>query len=620
VSATDAADDGHFGQHPYTYNRLFELLSCKRVQDAVRLAENAGMFRLALLLSQLDGDSCVPHLVRSQLELWRVSEADYTIAPELLKLYRLLAGTVITEQQGTGAGAGTDADADVDADLGGDVVDSGAAPVSSLTGLGWLRGLGMLFWYCSTADSFIDNISTLSNALENFRIVMQDGLADAPVSAFEQDADPLGADVSYPTATTGLYSLLELLFPSAASSSAAAAAASNMDSDDLMIAYEVRRSVVTALHPSGYSRDALDYRASYLLLVMLESAGISSVYAEHADIVRRHFVFQLLSEGHWQWALFVALQLPSVSARYCLVSDILMRFAGGCTANAELFSFLTTSLNIPAPLLHTAEACEQGYQLQYAKQVNSLIAAGSYSLATQVIVTKIAPNALLAAGDTAHKLLLLLESVTLQQEQTMTAAKMLSVYGNNWTDLSDVFLTFLRIKDCVSSLAKTGNPARNDGGNSGNVESANVFGAMEVSIAAQETEDLMKAVEEVPDVLREARQLFQRLITLHGTRKSVTPSAADEQEHRVIQMVIHDMATYLYALIQSMELMDFTAAGEEDADDALHPYTGAVALQVRSLLSEENVEQAPVMQQQLVLAVDMCSSAYLHAAVNHLVC
>ena len=70
--------------------RLFELLSCQRIEDAVELAERAGLFRLATLLSQLFGDDSLRTLVRRQLELWQFNGGDTTIHPDLIRVYRLI--------------------------------------------------------------------------------------------------------------------------------------------------------------------------------------------------------------------------------------------------------------------------------------------------------------------------------------------------------------------------------------------------------------------------------------------------------------------------------------------------------------------------------------------------
>lgn len=573
----DEADNGQFGQSARTYNRLFELLSCKRLTDAIALAEKAGMFRLATLLSQLDGDAAIPTLIRNQLAMWRVTEADLTIAPELVRLYRLLAGTVITE-------------------------DHNGAPESSLLGLGWLRGIGVLFWYCSSTDSFIENVSTLSSSLENYRIVLQDSFVDAPVSPYLTDRDAQGADVSYPSTVHGLYALLELLYPGSPTAS--------MDLGEAELEMDIRNNVIAALKPNGYTRDALDHRASYLLLVMLESAGISHINATHAHIIRQHYIFQLLSAGLWQWALFVALQIPDLSARYCLVSDIVLRFGGECNWDAEkqaserqafpsLFAFLTTALSVPEALLHEARAYRAGYAHDHNKQVMSLISAGRFRLATEVTVSHLAPAAMLASGAAADQLLQLLETITGMAEAEASELSYRSAYADHWTDLSAVFLPFLRLKKHIALLgeATTGGPVEE-----------------------------IRAAMEVPNIVREARQLLERLTTLHQQRKTdvLRGTGGDasnrasgglsvvSKEHKLIQVVLFDMGTYLYSLLQRLEMTDFSEGDE--------PATAAASMvHVQSLLTREHLDLAPVLNEKLANTASRCNSEFLQAAATRLV-
>ena len=563
VKQSDEADNGQFGQHARTYNRLFDLLSCKRVVDAVNLAEKAGMFRLATLLSQVDGDSTVPILLRNQLEMWKVSEADLTIAPELVRLYRLLAGTAISE-------------------------DSQGQADSCLTDLGWLRGIGVLFWYCSSTDSFVENISTLSSAIDSYRIALQDNFADPPVSPYLRDTDRQGADVSYPATATGLYTLLELFFPSSSNVS--------MDLDNAALELDIRNNVINALRPSGYTRDALDYRASYMILVMLESAGISHISSTHACIIRQHYISQLLSAGLWRWALFVALQLPDPSARYCVINDIIMRFgcefdwdAESSTASLRpydsLHVFLTNALSIPETLLHESEAYFAGYRGLYYKQVNCLISAKMYELSTEITVTRIAPMALLSSDAASSQLLKLLETISgLSSQNTPVSG---TTYSNNYTKLSDVFLTFLRLKDAICRVN---------------------------GVEKSSTTDMVVLAMEVPELVREARELIGRITAVNQLRKAIKKKNRCDRKtktdlnERYIDIVLFDMCTYLYNLVQSMEL-----ATHAQEDGPLSNNS------VQNLLSQDALDWAPILNEQLAATTASCNHVFLQHAASCLV-
>lgn len=108
VPMNTEVDDGRCGRSDRTYARIFDLLTCHRIEDAVDLAEKAGLFRshcrlssflvpyslyirrLATILSQADGDPSIPTLINSQLELWKCNGGETTIDPALLRIYRLL--------------------------------------------------------------------------------------------------------------------------------------------------------------------------------------------------------------------------------------------------------------------------------------------------------------------------------------------------------------------------------------------------------------------------------------------------------------------------------------------------------------------------------------------------
>eukprot|EP00128_Syssomonas_multiformis_P018802 Colp12_sorted_trinity150504_noHs@2013 len=399
----------------------------------------------------------------------------------------------------------------------------------------------------------------------------------------------------------GLYALLELLFPTSP--------AASMDMDEAELEMDTRNKVITALRPNGYTRDALDHRASYLLLVMLESGGLSHINATHAHIIRQHYIFQLLSAGLWQWALFVALQIPDLSARYCLVSDIVLRFGSECNWTAEkqaaerhsspsLYAFLTTALSIPEALLHEASAYRAGYECNYNKQVMSLISAGRFRLATEVTVSHLAPTAMLASGAAADQLLELLETITGMAEAEASELSYRSAYADHWADLSSVFLPFLRLKKHIAQLGE-----------------AQALGPLEE----------VRAAMEVPDVVRDARLLLERLTTLHQQRKTqVLRGNADasnrtsgglslvSREQKLIQVVLFDMGTYLYSLLQRLEMTDFSE-GDEPAT------AGASLLHVQSLLTRDHLDLAPVLNEKLANTASRCNSEFLQAAATRLV-
>lgn len=536
VSYTEDADSGVYGQSDATFTRLFDLLSCHRICDAVSLAEGADMFRLAALLTQLDGDSSVPTLLRNQLEVWAASGADSTIPTELLKVYRLISGSV--------------------------VIDGPEQPESSLQGVGWERAVGVLFWYCSSTDSSnsfgVDDVSTLSTALDSYRIVLQDSFADAPVSPHVDDRDPLGACVSYPMAQHGLYSLLTLLFPTSSSSrstydmATAAPAVEELELTDLLL---------RALAPSGYTRDELDHRASYLLLVFLECAGISDIDSSHGRIVRLHYIYQLLSERMWLWAIFVALQISDASIRYSLTRDIIFRFGPIETAIAEddIANYLK-QLNVPVSLFYEAKAyffgCCQG---DYRQEVSYLIHAGQLHIATEKTVHYIVPSEILASGDASRKLLDLLQLIIAVPDDDH--------YCDYWSNLGHIFLTFLRLKHSIEGEGDAGDDEW-----------------------------------DASDMYEEALELLNRLSSTFAATSSASRSqqlSFSNSERQRMEVVLFDVSSYVHRVLQGLE----TAAA-----------SGGF-----KLIAPQYLKQLPLFNESVASSVRASNSRYLRGASVELV-
>ena len=79
------------------YNDIFELLCCHRIEDAVSLAQMAGLYRLATLLSQTDGDVAVVKALRQQVQQWYLTGFEMTVPRELLDVYCLISGKFVNQ-------------------------------------------------------------------------------------------------------------------------------------------------------------------------------------------------------------------------------------------------------------------------------------------------------------------------------------------------------------------------------------------------------------------------------------------------------------------------------------------------------------------------------------------
>lgn len=158
------------------------------------------------------------------------------------------------------------------------------------------------------------------------------------------------------------------------------------------------------LTPDGYTQDQLDYRGSYLILLFLESTGIlpssSSDEQEHSYpeayyIVRQHMISQLLSEGLWQWAVFVSLQYDDPMLREHTVRDIILRhtsFTNGWELNKSSDEyFLMTRYSIDPHLLYESTAYHCKYNHNLSQEIYYLNQCQHFEQSLQLICQQLVP-------------------------------------------------------------------------------------------------------------------------------------------------------------------------------------------------------------------------------------
>ncbi len=412
------------------YNDIFELLCCHRIEDAVALAQTGGLYRLATLLSQTDGDDTIVQALRHQLQQWYLSGFDSTVPRELLDVYRLISGEFVLQSV---AEDGHQA-------RGKQWSKSIFTPARRAAPLAWSQCIGALFWYGGTNDALgslcrllptgSEGKGKMSSALMRYRAALdlqeevkeqEDGasmgpLVPPPESDFVYD-DRGGSDVS--EVNHGLFSLLELLLTEG-----------NAEAETPQSVQQC----IEALRCEGYTRDPLDYRCSFVVLALLECIGFVDQGDERAVVVRQNFIAQLCSHGHFKWAIFVACQLENDAVRTYSVKQLLSRWAassswdgddskGGESADV---AFLVHRLRIPVSWVHEATAHREGYARHFSEQAAHLIKAflacatvpGSqnesgrlqslYLEAHRVICDDIAPLAVLRSGKAATDLAKLL--------------------------------------------------------------------------------------------------------------------------------------------------------------------------------------------------------------------
>ena len=279
--------DNNPGEMRY-YKRIFNELSCRRINKAIDSAINAGLYRLATIIAQLDSVQIDAALnLQDQILEWEKSEIlslegdgsayDKLLHPEIRNIYFLVSG--MTES-------------------------------ADVRNIGWLRTLGILYWYSSPVEWVVMMEENDKRESNRFMVTLQryddmlnekPPLVDPPVPKWKNDSDPLGSKVR----DDGLFHLLKLLICPNGSD----------------------KSLASVLGNEGYTRDPLDYRISYLLLVLLSSTGVGGINmsSNSSAVIMQHLIFQLLSMGMVKEAIFIAMQVSEDSKRKFLVKDIINR-------------------------------------------------------------------------------------------------------------------------------------------------------------------------------------------------------------------------------------------------------------------------------------------------------
>ena len=571
VDDAGEVDDGSCGQSTETYSRIFQQLSCHRLLDAVELAEAAGLYRMATLLSQIGDDSEFVQLVSFQLEQWGDNEGyseTNTIPKGVLDIYRL---------------------------MGADPFPSDSWPGDSiLKNIGWMRALSMIFWYCDSLSSPDGSVGTLTDSLVLYDAALERGYVDPPLSPYVSDTDTLGMNVQYPNVKHGLHSLLQVFFR-------------HPDVTD----EEMEVKIVSALRGEGYTRDPLDYRASYLVLQLLECMGVASSLSAYSSITRAHFISQLISEGCWLWAVFIAMQIPDDIQRSFTVKEMVLRYAvfdgdvnlsdisngssdvtglmslKGNVCTADQVHFLVDILRVPLTWLHEAAACRSGYAHDHIKQVQHFNFAQLWRPAREIVCTKLAPLIWTKSSSASSTLKSLLESMDADTDSVKDV----------WSSKSDILLSFLTLKSHVDDLARRSSAASGSGSGSG------WMGLESVG----EEEDLQMG-EDLEAIVYEAKSLLARVQMLNkGTNLG-------RKGPSVERVTLLNMGTYLFDLIDRLTWRNNSYSNSTDRTLSPEPdlYESV------SLFGNSLSDSYPVLGDHVLHSLHRHSSSMLREAANRL--
>ena len=409
-----------------------------------------------------------------------------------------------------------------------------------LAGLEWTNALGVIFWYCNGC------VGKLSHAVTFYDTYANRNLPTPPFAPTEAGLVPL-IDCDMPVddnsavdncdmpiflpVTHTLYALVKAFFPDVDHVSA-----DSVPVEDSVLAYSK-----ACLRPRGYTRDHLDYRGSFISLLLLECTGmLSAADSPHQiAIVRQHMIAQLLSEGMWQWAVFVCMQIEDAVSRAYAVRDIVLRYGGKTSWEEDEDSceyFLMTRFFVSDQLLHEATAYRCSYERNFRLQAAYLMQCGQVFDATHVVCRQLVPPALFNSAEAHAKIQILLTSLENCVDVTVFSVSEMSI----WEQTGGSLLSYFQLKNDVEML-RHGKGQTDD----------------DFDDTTNQQQDLTPAdiVEQSRRIVREADHLLRILSsTSFGMCRSLV--TADT----VTKIAVHDIGTYLFQVITDISKTDYDLA------------------------------------------------------------
>ena len=341
---------------PNAEERAVAYLSANKLVEACDALAQGKDFRLAILVSQLDGnDQITREDMATQIQAWRDLNVLSEVTEPIRTLYGLLAGnTCICEGK---KGALEDR--------------ARTFTISDRFNLDWKRAFGLRFWYAILYEEPIEA------AVKKFAEDLANDENKKPVPWFieEEGTDRPWEDPPSPHREDLLWGLLKLY----ASSKGAVPAV----------------SIADLLLPHNTTGNPLDARLSFQLYHALAVRFPDSVDAEKADHLAWDFAVQLEAAGEWVWAIFSVLHLSGYEKRQWAVQSLLAHHAAKISVAQDSpgFKTLTEEFKIPTSWIYEAKALHARTVSQdHTEEVHYLLLAGNWEEAHNTLVRIVAPQ------------------------------------------------------------------------------------------------------------------------------------------------------------------------------------------------------------------------------------
>ena len=410
------------------YNQIFHKLIVYNIKDAIIIAENNNLYHLAMLLSQLNSDETIIHLIKYQLNLWKTMNSIHLIPKNLIKIYCLISG---------------------------DFYDTNSILNESIVmEYHWIHIISMNYWYlASNEQSMITiengmNISmnnSLSNAMNIYEEALSLKLVQSPTKLNSTVIDGLYPLLKFLTSIHSLNSNNQTLINennqnlmNENSMNDNSMHLMNDNSIEIINENKHRKLLIELLKPNGFTNNQLDYRSSYLLMILLQSIGFIDSNDILISIIQQHFISELISYKLWKYAIFIATQINNELIRNNTVKSLLFQYIStnnlsdmhtntqidrqtnekinnelNIPINSNEF-YIIKQLNIPIKLIYEIISYNYYNNFQYNLTVKYLHLCNNKQLLLQaksIICEYIIPFTLLKRKNGTEKLILLLESL-----------------------------------------------------------------------------------------------------------------------------------------------------------------------------------------------------------------
>lgn len=530
-------------------------LSSHSITEACDALIEGKDFRLATLIAQIGGPQSSREAIATQLEEWRAQNVLSEISDPVRALYTILSGE-FTVSDGAPGPAAEDRAEDI--------------RISSRFGLDWRQAFGFRLWYGRQTDTAEDGL--IEYAVQRFEDELKEGDESVkPVPWFVRAGLKTGWDDPTPQERQDiLWGLLKLY--------------KAYRQNDMTF------SVAEILTPENTTGNPVNARLSWQLLTLLRARNIlprevvtsDMIYdgpreGEHfnarqiteiSDALTQTLSIPLLTSEHWTHATWVLIHLTDDDERAAAVKDQLSFNAGLIgedAASDATFAHLTTALRIAPSWIYAAKAQHARAVLgDPVKEVQYLLAAGSFAQAHEVLCRAVAPAAVIA--NTQHDLDAL---ATLLNGFAGAPEKDVIEWHTGGAVYVD-YLALLRLHGAHHHHATSTNPFASSItslGNSTNARpssaSSNVIGGLHDSASSSSATTTLSKAEETKAVLHRLAAALASIAPQLNAREVLERAALKEVARTVLEGVKKQQQQQQQQVQTSSEMDGLEGAGAD---------------------------------------------------------